>query len=366
MLHIQSTTKSLKGGRKAAIKRFSMGKDPNAWHRESSALKIAGRVNLPHVVPVEAMFRQDSNFYLMLPWADGKNLMDFWERHDSYDCRCSIARQFICQILDQLEGISKALEFFHDFKGNKKASYRHGDLKPENILVFWANESPEDVPGTWKMADFGLAKMHETVTGKRHDCTTTSIRGWGTISYRPPETFENQKIATSRRFDIWSMGCIILQLITWLVHGMHGVKELTRRTKRKFGDHSFFWSGDYSNEGGWYNVTVHNEVTKLIHELRQDLQESPALLDLLAVVETKLLVIKCPVFRTRGKQDVRTDAHGLRECLRRIRQQCQQSPSRWSNSVQVVRQSRSTPPVEGVTRYAQAGMDPHQEKNVSS
>lgn len=343
------------------MKEFSKGNDPKAWEREANALATVGRWNLSHVVGVKAMFTKASIFYLMLPWADGGNLMDFWKRHDSYQKRRSIAGQSIRGILWQLREISQSLEFLHDFKRNGKASYRHGDLKPENILVFWANETKEDVPGTWKMADFGLAKKHEEVTGERNNMKATSIRGWGTISYKPPEVFSNKNSPTSRLFDIWSMGCIILQLITWLIDGIEGVKKLTRKTTSHLGDMpSCFWDGDYHANQGWSNITVHDEVTKLISELKTGLKASPALLDLLAVVETQLLVIKRPHPGDRGEQQCRTDAHGLLESLQKICRKCQKDRAYWEKSAQVVRWSVTPPQVQHATQNGQQGMNAQQ------
>lgn len=349
------------------MKEFSKGNDPKEWARAATALGIVGRYNLSYVVDVKAMFTKASIFYLLLPWADGGNLMDFWKRHDSYEKRRVIADQSIRDIIWQLREISRSLEFLHDFKKNGKASYRHGNLKSENILVFWASEKKEDVPGTWKMADFGLAEKHEEATGERNRLNAASIRGrgWGTISYKPPEAFSNTNSPTSRFFDIWSMGCIILQLITWLIRGIDGVKKLTRNTASHRGVlFSFFWDGDYHAKQGWSNITVHDEVTKLIRELKQGLKASPALLDLLAVVETQLLVIKRPHPRRPGEQQCRTDAHGLFESLEKICQKCQQDRAYWAKSAQVVRWSVTPPQMQDATRNAQQGLNAQQGKNV--
>ncbi|KAG6354470.1 hypothetical protein INS49_004487 [Diaporthe citri] len=175
--------------RTAAIKEFFQGKDPKVWERETTALEKIGRRNILHVVEVKAMFIQAFRFFLVFPWADEGNLMDFWEKHKSYDRRYHIARYFIPGILRQLLGLSLALESLHDFKRNKRASYRHGDLKPENILIFSSPGNSNDFPGTWKMSDLGLAKMHEYLTGERYGMQATSMRSFGTTSYKPPEAF---------------------------------------------------------------------------------------------------------------------------------------------------------------------------------
>lgn len=319
----------------AAIKEFTEGKDPKAWQREETALRKIGGRNLFHVVGVKAMFTQSSKIYLVFPWANGGNLLTFWERNDDYNCRVHVARD-VPHILRQLEGLSFALESLHDFHRDGRASYRHGDLKPENILLFRSEKDPDVFPGIWKMSDLGLAKLHEVTTGHRYDMQATSMRPFGTTSYKPPEAWTRSDKPTSRLFDVWSMGCIILELITWLLYGMKGLEELTRNTgwleKR-----SCYWLGQYAHPIGWFGLTVHVDVTNLINRLKADLRESPALRQLVEVVETKLLVIDLPHPRKEGVYRYRTDARGLHESLQIIRQSCERDSSNCSSTWKAVR-----------------------------
>lgn len=338
----------------AAIKEFPEGNNPKAWQRETNALQAIGRRNFPHVVDVRGFFTQGSKIYLVFPWADGGNLMDFWEEHNAYADRCHIATHFVPHIMRQLREIASALESLHDFKRNGRASYRHGDLKPENILVFRSQNILNDLPGTWKMSDLGLARMHEEVTGARYGMQATSMRGFGTTSYKPPEAFSKPNYPTTRLFDIWSMGCIILQLITWLVYGMEGVKGLTQRTH--WGDKpSCFWTGDFQIGRGLYNLTVHDEVRRLMNTLKSRLADSPALFELLGVVENQLLVIETPHPRLPGVFRYRTDARGLYESLCAICQRCDQNPLYWSLSWKTIHGSTYPVQGQGFTGNAQRG-----------
>lgn len=282
------------------------------------------------------MFIQSSKVYLVFPWANGGNLLDFWKQNDDYNCRVQIARDDVPHILRQLEGLSFALQSLHDFNRNGRASYRHGDLKPENILLFRSEQDPDSFPGIWKMSDLGSAKLHEVATGDRFDMQATSMRPFGTTSYKPPEAWTRSDEPTSRLFDVWSMGCIILELITWLLYGMKGLEELTRNTgwleKR-----SCYWSGQYAHPGGWDGLTVHENVTNLFNRLKADLGDSATLWQLVELVETKLLVIDLPHSRKEGVYRYRTDARGLYESLRDMRQNCDQDSSNWSSSWKAVR-----------------------------
>ncbi|XP_017628519.1 mitogen-activated protein kinase kinase kinase 20-like [Gossypium arboreum] len=79
--------------------------------------------------------------------------------------------------------------------------YIHSDLKPGNILVF----PPQHCTrlSTLKIADFGLAK--------REGVQDTWIGFRGTKYYMSPESIVGE---ISGALDIWSLGCIVVQMIT--------------------------------------------------------------------------------------------------------------------------------------------------------
>jgi serine/threonine protein kinase len=80
-------------------------------------------------------------------------------------------------------------------------------MKPENILRF----RDRTRVGILKIADMGLAKHHAVATYLR---PRTSTR-YGTVRYEPPEVMTHKlaEEGRSRLYDIWSMGCITLELI---------------------------------------------------------------------------------------------------------------------------------------------------------
>ncbi|KAK7706010.1 hypothetical protein SLS63_014068, partial [Diaporthe eres] len=147
--------------------------------------------------------------YFMFQWADGGSLRDFYERSP----RPTLNATFVKQVLWQLVGLSSALNKLHNYKKHDKdnGSYRHGDLKPENILRF--NNGTE--VGLLKISDLGLAKHHVFETGIRGPTVTRH----GTPLYEPPEVILEPEIARSRQYDIWSKGCVLLELLVWLMYG---------------------------------------------------------------------------------------------------------------------------------------------------
>jgi serine/threonine protein kinase len=134
--------------------------------------------------------------------------------------------------LRQCKAIASGLHMIHEYRSTRnsiKASNgnpgmeeddhlygRHGDIKAANIL--WSVEEVLDDSqcsneGVLLMADFELMDSHNRLTKSqvRLDGITRSP------TYEPPETVLHAK--TSRACDIWSLGCVYLEFITWLVGG---------------------------------------------------------------------------------------------------------------------------------------------------
>ncbi|KAI9678976.1 MAG: hypothetical protein M1822_007402 [Bathelium mastoideum] len=87
----------------------------------------------------------------------------------------------------------------------------HLDLKPSNILV---QES-----GSLLISDFGQANFKRMA-----EATSSNVGGMGgTETYAPPELDSGTKL--SRRYDIWSFGCILLEVICFVVEGCQNVQE---------------------------------------------------------------------------------------------------------------------------------------------
>ncbi|KAM0924348.1 hypothetical protein ACQ4PT_004972 [Festuca glaucescens] len=91
-----------------------------------------------------------------------------------------------------ISGICQGLKYLHD------KLIVHCDLKPSNILL--------DKNNMAKIADFGISKLF----GEENTKKTMSFLG--TSGYQPPE-FINRRII-SREFDIYSLGVIIVKIMT--------------------------------------------------------------------------------------------------------------------------------------------------------
>lgn len=74
------------------------------------------------------------------------------------------------------------------------------------------------------ITDVGLAKQHNKATRERRDLTFSTA---ATITHAAPELGIDPNAPRSRRFDIWSMGCILLEFTIWLLYGPQKLKEFS-------------------------------------------------------------------------------------------------------------------------------------------
>jgi eukaryotic-like serine/threonine-protein kinase len=82
----------------------------------------------------------------------------------------------------------------------------HRDLKPENVYLVEFLGERDFV----KLLDFGIAKLTELNEGERKLTRTGML--FGTPEYMSPEQARGEKI--DARVDVYSMGCILYQLVT--------------------------------------------------------------------------------------------------------------------------------------------------------
>lgn len=87
---------------------------------------------------------------------------------------------------------------------SKKDIY-HFDIKDENIILSYNNEISGDIiPACIKIIDFGNARY-----GSKFLSTPFSP----TLVYCPPE-YVNSKLVLCKEFTVWSLGCLLYNLLT--------------------------------------------------------------------------------------------------------------------------------------------------------
>jgi serine/threonine protein kinase len=164
---------------------------------------------------------------------------------------------------------------------------RHGDIKPENILWFASCPASDDPKGILKIADFGLGRFHGRDT--RSNVDWRQIKSSPT--YEPPELQLYKPV--SRAYDMWSLGCILLEFATWMLKGPKGNEDFA--DYRKCQDRAF---PELSNDEFFTVVdtdckkaVVRDGVVRWVEQLRQHKNCSAFVNDLLDVIMGHLLVI---------------------------------------------------------------------------
>jgi mitogen-activated protein kinase kinase kinase len=75
----------------------------------------------------------------------------------------------------------------------------HRDLKADNILL--------DLDGTCKISDFGISKKTDNIYGN-----DVSNNMQGSVFWMAPEVIRSQGKGYSAKVDIWSLGCVVLEM----------------------------------------------------------------------------------------------------------------------------------------------------------
>ncbi|KAK1714252.1 kinase-like domain-containing protein [Colletotrichum lupini] len=248
------------------------------YEDERKALSEITDLRHKHIIQRIAAITRGERRYFMFQWADGGNLREFWKEKT----RPVLTSVLVKETVTQLLGLADALHALHNYKN--QGNYRHGDLKPENILRF----RNETVVGILKIADMGLAKHHNDNTAVRKKATSAK---YGAVRYEPPEVVTNRlDKARSRLYDIWSMGCIMLECIIWLLYGCEALDKFDDSLSNDGYDCSFFKIREID---GARVAEVHPVVVLWMDSMANDRQccRDSAIGDLLNLVRSRLLVV---------------------------------------------------------------------------
>jgi serine/threonine protein kinase len=223
---------------RVAIKTLLETNNKEEYEKERSILVKLGPYNHSHLIKLLATYLLKEHYHFIFPCAQA-NLRNYWEmrKHPTFD------RVTLLWSLRQMYGLASALELIHTFrttidlkppggvlldddskleveKGEEKYG-RHGDIKPENILWFRQALDVEEVDklGVLQITDFGLGRFHGRESRSNVDHKTVNA----TPTYEPPECKLEKPV--SRAYDIWSMACLYLEFVTWLLEGSQAIHE---------------------------------------------------------------------------------------------------------------------------------------------
>jgi serine/threonine protein kinase len=204
-----------------------------AFKKEAECLEFFRYLRHKNIIELLATYEYDNEHYLLFPLLS-MDLANFLEREQRYG-------EFVenSTFYKALSGLASAIETIHNatLKNEDMLLTRigyHHDIRPKNILV---------TPETFVLTDFGLARL------KMPD--DDSQTGWksGIGDYIAPEcmndNWDHQQVG--RSIDIWSYGCLLAEVATYMERGCLGVKEF-RSERRKTSttqaiQNSYFFEG---------------------------------------------------------------------------------------------------------------------------
>lgn len=216
--------------------------------------RFASRDN-DFIIKLLCTFEWRNHYYFLFPWADG-NLYDFWVHHPEPLAplqQPSTAKWFSTQCL----GLATALRDIHRGDANsairlsprQKNHGKHGDIKPENILFF--KPGSEAWHARFMISDLGEAEFHST--------TSMEVDAGGVLytpSYSAPEL--RVKKVSMPNYDIFSLGCVLLEFVTWYLSGFNEVEKFEEeRLKEQEASVYSFHPGIIKLDSFFKHVGVH-------------------------------------------------------------------------------------------------------------
>jgi len=137
----------------------------------------------PHIVQYLGYERTDKTLSIFLEYVPGGSVGRCLKKHGRFEE--SVIRSLIRQTLE-------GLAYLH------AQGRLHRDLKADNLLL--------DLDGVCKISDFGISKHAKDVYANDHYTLA------GTIFWMAPEVIQSRKEGYSAKIDIWSLGCVVLEM----------------------------------------------------------------------------------------------------------------------------------------------------------
>ncbi|SCO05512.1 uncharacterized protein FFB20_12344 [Fusarium fujikuroi] len=267
----------------------------------------------------------EPKFSLLMPLAD-MDLQKYMERNPETPTDDRWARE---RIISATIGLAAGLEFLHSkmrtVGGDQLVCY-HMDLKPSNVLVF-LHEPRTEGTGTkdrdygmiWKLSDFGLSRVktktkpeqnlnslfeRKIIDQSTEASPTENHRGNST--YLPIEAQDKRK-TMNQKSDIWSLGCVISVLFTYMEEGYSALEGYSNCRLKYSNKLDVFYQENRSNRGASLNSAVKSQHAKLIEAAKKrNAAEGEAVSSVLRHLESDVLVID---------QSNRRDAESIVQCL---------------------------------------------------
>ncbi len=187
-LGMNATTGEFLAVKQVEVSKKAAGEDKNKMKELVAALdlEIDTMKDLDHVNIVQYLGceRKESSISIFLEYISGGSVGSCLRKHGKFEepVVASLTRQTL-----------SGLAYLH------REGILHRDLKADNILL--------DLDGTCKISDFGISKKSDNIYGND---ASNSMQG--TVFWMAPEVVRSQGHGYSAKVDIWSLGCVVLEM----------------------------------------------------------------------------------------------------------------------------------------------------------
>jgi mitogen-activated protein kinase kinase kinase len=152
-----------------------------ALDQEIDTMQHLDHVNIVQYLGCE---RKETSISIFLEYISGGSIGSCLRKHGKFEesVVSSLTRQTL-----------SGLAYLH------REGILHRDLKADNILL--------DLDGTCKISDFGISKKTDNIYGN-----DKSNNMQGSVFWMAPEVIRSQGEGYSAKVDIWSLGCVVLEM----------------------------------------------------------------------------------------------------------------------------------------------------------
>jgi mitogen-activated protein kinase kinase kinase len=187
-LGMNATTGEFLAVKQVEVSAKAAGNDKDKMREMVAALdqEIDTMQHLDHVNIVQYLGceRKEMSISIFLEYISGGSVGSCLRKHGKFEetVVSSLTRQTLA-----------GLAYLH------REGILHRDLKADNILL--------DLDGTCKISDFGISKKTDNIYGND---ATNSMQG--SVFWMAPEVVRSQGQGYSAKVDIWSLGCVVLEM----------------------------------------------------------------------------------------------------------------------------------------------------------